>query len=83
MSAPLFAQFLTEECTPHVRTLICDAIAKSRRGEGPTRQQFEFNRFNLTLDFEDARVTLEDELDVTSSGTATMPLNQLAAELQC
>jgi hypothetical protein len=83
MNAPILAQFLTEECTPHVRTLICDAIANNRRGEGPARQQFEFNRFNLTLDFEGARVTLEDELDTTSSGTVTLPLSRLVAELQC
>jgi hypothetical protein len=75
----LLEQFLREECTPHVRKLICDAAASRE----PARQEFEFNRFNLALDFEAGRATLEDETDATPSGSVDLALADLLAALQC
>jgi len=79
----LLNQFIKEECTPYVRGLICGAIARHKQGASSARAQFEFNRFNLTLDFEDRSATLEDELDTTPSGRLRLPLGQLVAELGC
>jgi hypothetical protein len=77
----LLEQFLHEECTPHVRKLICDAVAG--REPARQRQEFELNSFNLALDFEAGRATLEDETDATPSGSVDLALADLLAALQC
>jgi hypothetical protein len=74
----LLEQFLREECTPHVRSLICDAAAKS---DG--RREFEFNRFNLTLDLESRRALISDELDVSPGGETDLPLDEFLSAVGC
>ena len=46
----LFEQFLREECTPDVRKLVANAAAHPDSAR--SRQEFEFNRFDLVLDFD-------------------------------
>ena len=61
--ASLLEQFAKEEATPYVRGLILEAVRA--REANPTREQtyFNFNRFDITLDFVSATVLIEDELD--------------------
>jgi hypothetical protein len=74
----LLEQFLREECTPHVRNLICGASATSQ-----ARHEFEFNRFNVILDLEARRATITDELDVSAGGSAELPLEEFLVAVGC
>lgn len=80
-SPSLLEQFLREECTPAVRALICGAA--SAAGAGLASRQFEFNRFNLVLDFEAGVAVLDDELDTGPAGSMRMPMDVLIAALGC
>jgi len=77
----LLQQFLKEECTPHVRKLICEAALN--RDPAKTSEEFEFNRFNLRLDFAGGLAILDDELDVSASGSAELSVDELLAVLGC
>ena len=74
----LLEQFLREECTPHVRKLICEAKATSN-----TKQEFEFNRFNLLLDLEAGHATITDELDASPAGSVDVTLDELFRAIGC
>jgi hypothetical protein len=76
MGATLLEQFLREECTPHVRGLLREAV----RG-GPARRRFEFNRFEITVDREKELVTVEDVLDASVLGAQTIPLAEFVVTL--
>jgi hypothetical protein len=76
----LLEQFIEEECTAQVRRLILDA--ERFRPPSQRSRQFEFNRFNLTLDFEAQRATVDDETDVSPTGTFDLPLRDLVAILE-
>lgn len=62
--ASLLEQFAKEEATPYVRGLILEAVRE--RESNPAREQsyFNFNRFDITLDFVSDTVLIEDELNV-------------------
>ncbi len=77
---PLLEQFLSEECTPYVRKLICAAAAEISK---PIRREFEFNRFNLVLDFQTGRAAIDDELDVSPAGSVEIPLDALLTAIGC
>jgi hypothetical protein len=64
MAMALLEQFIAEECTAHVRTLITNAIADSTS----PGFHFEFNRFELTARRDNRLVTIEDVLDATAAG---------------
>ncbi len=76
----LLEQFLTQECTAHVRRLLEDAIADSVT----PRPHFEFNRFDITIERDANIVVLEDLLDATEAGVRHVPLAEFTASLrQC
>jgi hypothetical protein len=60
----LLEQFLTQECTAHVRSLLEGAISDSVT----PRPHFEFNRFEITIDRVANIVVLQDVLDATAAG---------------
>jgi hypothetical protein len=70
MSATLLEQFLSEECTAHVRRLLEEGIADTKL----LRPHFAFNRFEVTLERADGFVLIEDVLDVTEAGAERVPL---------
>lgn len=74
----LLEQFLREECTPHVRRLLCEA-----RGASTPRREFEFNRFNLILDGDAGCVTITDELDTSPAGAVDVPLDEFWIAIGC
>jgi hypothetical protein len=76
----LLEQFITQECTAHVRRLLEGAIADS----AAPRPHFEFNRFEITIQREANIVVLEDVLDATEAGGRHVPLAEFTAALrQC
>lgn len=78
---PLVEEFLRDECTAETRRLICDAVANRL----PVRalDDFELNRFNLTIDYESHTATIDDELTNDPSGRVVISLTQLMDALQC
>lgn len=74
----LLEQFLSEECTPHVRKLICDAGSTTQ-----IRHQFEFNRFDVILDLGAQAATISDDLDSSATGTVVMPLKEFLVAVGC
>ena len=77
----LFEQFLRQECTPDVRALVCAAVATDV--DRVTKRTFEFNRFNLILDFTLIRATVEDVLDASEAGSVSMSIPELQLALVC
>jgi hypothetical protein len=77
----LVDQFLREECTPHVRGLVCQAIKGTDSQQH--RARFEFNRFNLSLDLDSRMAVLEDVTDATSAGSVEISFADLVAVLRC
>lgn len=62
--ASLLEQFAAEDATPHVRQLIVDAVHERDTNPARERTQFNFNRFNIDIDFVSGTVLIEDELNV-------------------
>jgi hypothetical protein len=77
----LLKQFLIEECTSSVRKLILDAIEVGNSRTGTRSEHFEFNRFEVTCDFEQGIVLIEDVLDPTEAGRQRVSLEEFSAVL--
>lgn len=73
----LLEQFITQECTAHVRRLLEDAIADV----ATLRHHLEFNRFEVTIEHDANIVTLEDVIDPTEAGVARVPLAEFTSAL--
>ncbi len=82
MSATLLEQFMTEECTPYVRSLLQAAIESVIAGAAPPRKRFEFNRFEVTLDVKGGVIILEDVLDPAESGVQRLPMREFFTVLE-
>jgi hypothetical protein len=76
--ASLLEQFAEQEATLYVRGLICEALRE--RESNPMREltHFNFNRFDVTLDFVSGTVLIEDELnfDPVAGNEARVPLDE-------
>jgi len=61
--ASLLEQFAEEDATPYVRGLILEALRE--RESNPRREltHFNFNRFDITLDFVSGTALIEDVLN--------------------
>jgi hypothetical protein len=70
----LLEDFLTEECTDHVVSLLREE-AKASSGE----KYLTFNRFNVRLDLDARIATIEDELDPDEE--VSLPLSQFLDHL--
>jgi len=81
MSATLLQMFLTEECTPYVRDLVCGALEAGRSGSGPRSRRFEFNRFEISFDLDEGTAVIEDVLDATEAGVERVPIVEFSAAL--
>lgn len=69
-------QFLAEEAVPYVRNLIFYAIAEHNKNSNEVRRRFEFNRFEITVDYVKSMVFIEDVLDPEASGEISLPLKE-------
>lgn len=71
MPDTLLEQFLSSECTSHVRQLLESAI----NDMSVLQPFFEFNRFEITIDRENNIVVLADVLDASDAGVQRVPLS--------
>lgn len=76
----LLEQFLREEANSHVRELLLGAVSAHGVNPATAQQKFEFNRFEVTLDFLGDIALIEDVLDPTESGEVQL---QLAEFVNC
>ena len=60
--ASLLEQF-ADEATPHVRGLILEAVRERESNAKRELTHFNFDRFDITLDFVSGTVLIEDELN--------------------
>lgn len=67
-------QFLAEEAVPYVENLIFAAVDEHEKNPSEFQRRFEFNRFDVTLDYSKSTVSIEDVLDSEASGEVTLPL---------
>jgi len=78
MTATLLDQFIGEECTPYVRTLLVATLSDATQRV----KRFEFNRFEICIDRDKGVVLVEDVLDATSTGALAVPIAEFAAALK-
>lgn len=78
----LLKQFLAEEATPHVRQIIEIAIEEHAEKPSELERRFEFNRFEVTLNFSQGFALIEDVLVSGPAGEECLPLNELRHSLQ-
>ena len=69
----LLEQFVREELNAGVRQFLKEALVRGRDG-AKLADAFEFNRFNVVLDFERRVGVVEDDLDVSPTGSVEIPL---------
>jgi hypothetical protein len=80
-NTPLLEQFLSEECTPYVRHVVLQALNSSKTVGLARMKRFEFNRFDLTIDYDEGVATVEDILDATAAGSQRVSLAELASAI--
>lgn len=77
----LLEQFLSEEADPHIRKLIADAINGHHLHPEVAQRRFEFNRFEVTLDFENGTVLIEDDWEARTCGEVRFTLDEFLGQL--
>ena len=60
----IFNRFMTQEATPYVRSLILDEINEGLRTNSTSTKIFEFNVFDVELNFLKNTALISDVLDV-------------------
>lgn len=76
----LLQQFLEQEVTSYVQALVVQTMTGLN---GSTyRRKFEFDRFEVALDFENASVLLEDVLDVGPDGSEVIAMADFERSLK-
>jgi len=81
MEQSLLATFIEQDCTPHDRALVLDALDRACQNQPPARQLLEFNRFEFSFDAEKHVVSIEDILDTTERGSQIVSFAELKAAL--
>ncbi len=76
MNDSLLDEFLKEECDEFTRKLLLDEIDKQRQSLLREKQAFEFNVFNIEIDFVKQIVKVEDDLDASDESTVEITLNE-------
>lgn len=70
-SSALVRRFLSEEVTPAVRELLKHSVADAV-AQGAVVREFNFNVFDVKVDFDEGRVTVADVLEPDSSSTISL-----------
>lgn len=78
-SERLLDKFLVQECPPQVRAAIRDAIADL----AVLQPRFDFNRFSVVVDRDNATVVVEDHLRAVVPHVQSFPLAELMVALRC
>ncbi|MBK3666267.1 hypothetical protein JJE66_34250 [Bradyrhizobium diazoefficiens] len=74
--------FLLDEADANIRKLILDSIDRLTGQDYRGVRKFEFNRFDVSLDFENGEVTLTDDLTVGPAGEFTTSMQEFGAALR-
>lgn len=81
MSMTLLVEFLSDECTEFERNLLREALDARRDGRALSKYQFEFNRFDITINVDEGIVLLQDILDTTKAGCQQILLEEFEERL--
>jgi hypothetical protein len=77
----LLQQFLAEDGTPYVQALLVDAVDEYAARPAARQKRFEFNRFDVTLDFDSKSVLIEDVLEPGIGGETRIGLDEFLRHL--
>lgn len=73
MSKRLLQQFLDEDADSYVRQNLLAAISYGKSSKARFLQEFSFNRFNVSLNFGEGEVVVDDEWTPVPSRNADYP----------
>ncbi|MEX5554671.1 hypothetical protein [Pseudomonas pergaminensis] len=68
MNMNVIERFVQQELDAHVRGVLQGAIDEKRSSENVYKREFEFNSFDVVLDFSRARVIVQDVLIAGEDG---------------
>jgi hypothetical protein len=71
----LIERFVDQELDDSVRSILKDAFDERMRSEGVLLREFEFNCFDVALDFEKGIVTLHDVLSAGGSSSLDLAMS--------
>lgn len=77
----LFDEFVIDDVTPYARELIRNAVREHEARPELELESFVFNRFGVKLDFVNQVAVLEDDFDISPSGTLQLPLDEFLRRL--
>ena len=77
MANKLLSLFMQQDCTPHERVRLLDALARWDAREPPAKQHVVFNRFEFTFDSEDGSIVVDDILDASEAGSEHLSADEL------
>lgn len=80
MTRELVTEFLVQECSLSVRRNLLEEIIR-HRGR-PVVRHHTFNRFNVRLDFENDRVVIDDDLDISDRGPCRISVEEFVAAIR-
>lgn len=78
----LLHEFFARDCDNYVATLLGDEISKHWKKSAEVRLEFEFNTFNIALDFKRKIVEVEDDLDSSPEGSCRVSLEEFVKGLR-
>jgi hypothetical protein len=78
---PLLSEFLAQDCDPTIRQKLLAEIGKHGTAKADVVRDFNFNRFNVQLDFQSGVVKVEDELNTSEQGSCSVSLSDFATAL--
>jgi hypothetical protein len=72
--ATLIERFVAQELNDSIRPILKDAFEERICSKSVLLREFEFNCFDVSLDFEKGIVTLQDVLSIGESGFLDIPI---------
>ena len=70
----LIERFVVQELDDSVRSVLKDAFDERKRSVSVLLREFEFNCFDVSLDFEKGTVTLQDALSSEEGSFLNLPM---------
>lgn len=75
----LIERFVVQELDDSVRYILKDAYDERMRSQSVLLREFEFNCFDVSLDFEKGIVTLQDVLSIGESSSFDISIRDFAS----
>jgi hypothetical protein len=73
MTPDLLDEFLALDCDTAIRQMLLAEISKHAAAKADVVREFNFNQFNVRLDFQASEVTIDDELDIERKCVVALP----------